>query len=84
VNIQIYQQQKFVNDHAVDMMKGLKQIHINILAFQDEFRKLGDKLRQAQTNYDSADRSLSVVSKEIRMLETTTELESSETKVELI
>jgi DNA anti-recombination protein RmuC len=84
VNIQIYQQQKFVNDHAIDMMKGLKQIHINILAFQDEFRKLGDKLRQAQTNYDSADRSLSVVSKEIRMLETTTELESTETKVELI
>jgi DNA recombination protein RmuC len=84
INIQVYQQQKFVNDHAVDMIKGLKQIHINILSFQDEFRKLGDKLRQAQTNYDSADRSLSVVSKEIRMLETTTELESSETKVELI
>ena len=84
VNIQVYQQQKFVNDNAVDMIKGLKQIHINILSFQEEFRKLGDKLRQAQTNYDSAERSLSVVSKEIRMLETTTELDSSENKVEVL
>jgi DNA recombination protein RmuC len=75
VNIRVYQQQKFVNDNAADMIKGLKQVHINILSFQEEFRKLGDKLRQAQTNYDSADRSLSVVSKEIRMLETTTETE---------
>ena len=63
------------------MIKGLKQIHINILSFQEEFRKLGDKLRQAQTNYDSADRSLSIVSKEIRLLETTTELEESRVEV---
>ena len=81
VNIQVYQQQKFVNDNAVDMIKGLKQIHVNILSFQEEFRKLGDKLRQAQTNYDSADRSLSIVSKEIRLLETTTEFEEGKIEV---
>ncbi len=81
VNIQVYQQQKFVNDNAVDMIKGLNQIHINILSFQEEFRKLGDKLRQAQTNYDSADRSLSIVSKEIRMLETTNELDDNKIAV---
>ncbi len=43
----------------------------NVEAFREEFRKLGDKLRQAQANYDLADRSLLNVQNEVLKLENT-------------
>ena len=39
------------------------------VAISEEFKKLGDKIRQAQVNYDSADKNLNLVQKTVLQLE---------------
>ena len=50
-----------INQNAQLIIDGLKVVRKNVELFREEFRKLGDKLRQAQANYDLADRSLLTV-----------------------
>ena len=69
LGIKTYQYHDDINQNAEIIIKGLKVIDKNIGSFQDEFRKLGDKLRIAQNNYESADRSLYLISKEIKSLD---------------
>jgi DNA recombination protein RmuC len=76
LGIKTYEYHDSINQNAETIIKGLKVIDKNIASFQDEFRKLGDKLRIAQTNYESADRSLFLVSKEIKSLDVNTRQES--------
>ena len=57
-----------INANAEHIIKGLQVVGKNVDAFQNEFRKLGDKLRLAQQNYDSAGRSLDNVSTEVKLL----------------
>jgi DNA anti-recombination protein RmuC len=47
-----------VNENAEMIMKGLQGVRKNVDSFREEFRKLGDKIRQAGENYDKADRNL--------------------------
>jgi DNA anti-recombination protein RmuC len=69
VLIRTYQFKETVNQNAEQIIEGLGKIKDHIRVFQDEFRKLGDKIRQAQLNYDSADRSLTVVQNTVKKLE---------------
>jgi DNA recombination protein RmuC len=64
-----YQFKQKVNENAEIIISGLHQVRRNIEGFKEEFRKLGDKIRQAQQNYDSADRNLLGVERNILMLE---------------
>ncbi|MEM1311985.1 MAG: DNA recombination protein RmuC [Patescibacteria group bacterium] len=67
--IQTYQFKHNVNQNAEQIIEGLSKIKDHIRVFQDEFRKLGDKMRQAQLNYDSADRNLNIVQNTVKKLE---------------
>ncbi len=69
--IQTYQFRGHINENAELIISGLKTVRKNIDSFRDEFRKLGDKLRQAQQNYDVADRNLNTVQNEVLKLEST-------------
>jgi len=69
--IQTYQYRMNVNENAERIIKGLTIVKKNIGSFREEFRKLGDKIRQAQDNYDKADRNLVVVQREVFELEAT-------------
>jgi len=60
-----------INQNAQLIIDGLKVVRKNVESFREEFRKLGDKLRQAQANYDLADRSLLNVQNEVLKLENT-------------
>ena len=60
-----------INQNAQLIIDGLKVVRKNVEAFREEFRKLGDKLRQAQANYDLADRSLLNVQNEVLKLDNT-------------
>ncbi len=71
VLIQTYQFRGHINENAELIIRGLKTVRKNIDSFRDEFRKLGDKLRQAQQNYDVADRNLNTVQNEVLKLEST-------------
>jgi DNA anti-recombination protein RmuC len=71
VLIRTYQFKETVNQNAEQIIEGLGKIKDHIRVFQDEFRKLGDKIRQAQLNYDSADKSLTVVQNTVKKLEYT-------------
>jgi len=68
VLMQSLQLKKKVSEQAENIMSGLSVISKNIQAFQNEFRKMGDKLRQAQQNYDTADRNLVIVNNSILKL----------------
>jgi DNA anti-recombination protein RmuC len=50
-------------------MQGLENIKKNVATFQDEFRKLGDKIKQAQQNYDKAGENLLGVERTVNQLE---------------
>jgi len=63
-----YKQRVEVNENAESIINGMQKIDKHIDAFKDEFRKLGDKLRLAQDNYVSAERSLEGVHKQVTML----------------
>jgi len=67
--IREFQFKQHVNERAQDIIAGLKVIKRNVISFQDEFRKLGDKIRLAQQNYDTADKSLTHVSTTVDRLE---------------
>ena len=66
-----YNQRVMVNENAEVIIRGMQKIGKHIDAFREEFRKLGDKLRLAQDNYFSAERSLEGVNREVVALETT-------------
>jgi DNA recombination protein RmuC len=69
MGIKSYQYHENINSNAENIIKGLGIINKNIASFQDEFRLLGDKLSQAQNNYESANKKLFIVSREIRSLD---------------
>ncbi|MBC7472389.1 MAG: DNA recombination protein RmuC [candidate division SR1 bacterium] len=58
-----------VNENAEMIMKGLQGVSKNVDSFREEFRKLGDKIRQAQDNFDKADRNLIGLQNNILKLE---------------
>jgi DNA recombination protein RmuC len=64
-----YQFKHNINENAEDIIKGLTHIKKNVESFKSEFRKLGDKIRQAQTNYETADKNLSIVQSTVERLE---------------
>jgi DNA anti-recombination protein RmuC len=64
-----YYSNKFVNENAKEIMQGLENIKKNVATFQDEFRKLGDKIKQAQQNYDKAGENLLGVERTVNQLE---------------
>ena len=78
VMIRTYQFKETVNQNAEQIIQGLGKIKDHILVFQDEFRKLGEKIRQAQQNYDTADRSLTVVQTTVKKLEAVERIEKEE------
>jgi DNA anti-recombination protein RmuC len=47
----------------------MRIIQKNITSFQIEFRKLGDKLNQAQSNYELASSGLTMVNREVAKLD---------------
>lgn len=63
-----HKQRVEVNENAESIILGMQKIDKHIDAFKDEFRKLGDKLRMAQDNYVSAERSLEGVHKQVNLL----------------
>jgi DNA recombination protein RmuC len=69
LGIRNYQYQENINENAENIIKGLKIIGQSIRSFQEEFRKLGEKIRLAQGNYDCAERNLYLISKEINVLD---------------
>jgi len=73
-----YNQKLFINENAEQIQKGLKKIARNVESFQNEFRKLGDKLRQAQGNYDDAYKNLDGLRGEVLKLESESEMEQRE------
>lgn len=56
--INSYHLKQQVTEQAEFIISGIKKIRDNVAAFQDEFRKLGEKLRLAQDNYDKAERNI--------------------------
>jgi len=68
--IKAYQFKLQINQGAEVIYNGLRGLRKNIDGFREEFRKLGDKIRQAQTNYDQADRNLIGVERNVHLLET--------------
>ncbi len=58
-----------VNENAEMIIQGLQKVSKNVDSFREEFRKLGDKIRQAQTNYDVADKNLVGLQSNILKLE---------------
>jgi DNA recombination protein RmuC len=68
--IRAYQFKLQISNNAENIVKGLRNIRKNIDSFKDEYRKLGEKIRQAQQNYDLAERNLIGVEKNILLLET--------------
>lgn len=71
VLLQNYQTQIKISNSAGVIIKGLSNIRKNLTSFKNEYDKLGDKLRQAQNNFDSASRSLDHVDRNIKALEST-------------
>lgn len=67
--IQSNQVRAHITDNAEQIIKGLGNIKRNIDSFRDEYRKLGDKLKQAQGNYEQADRALLGVENNIILLQ---------------
>jgi DNA recombination protein RmuC len=58
-----------VHANAEMIMAGLQGVSKNVDSFREEFRKLGDKIRQAQDNFDKADRNLVGLQNNILKLE---------------
>jgi DNA recombination protein RmuC len=68
-NIRVVQSREVINQNAEMIIKALSGVKKNIMVFQSEFTKLGDKLRLAQTNYSTAENSLMSVTSQISQLE---------------
>ncbi len=75
--IQSYEFRTQVSKNAENIIAGLSTVKKNVESFREEFRKLGDKLRQAQQNYDTADRNLLTVQSTVARLEHTPKEELS-------
>ena len=60
-----------ISENAEGIIKGLSEVGRNIKNFRVEYSKLGDKLRLAQQNYESAERNLIGVENNIYLLENT-------------
>jgi DNA recombination protein RmuC len=69
VVINSYEFRLKVNENAEMIMQGLQGVRKNVDSFREEFRKLGDKIRQAGENYDKADRNLVGLQNNILKLE---------------
>ncbi len=67
--IQNYEFRLQVNENAEKIIEGLSTVRKNVDSFREEFKKLGDKIRQAQNNYDTADRNLLTVQSTVARLE---------------
>jgi DNA anti-recombination protein RmuC len=67
--IKAYQFRLEISENAENIVLGLKQIQKNIDSFKNEYRKLGDKIRQAQINYDQAEKNLLGVERNILLLD---------------
>ena len=76
--VQAYRFKYYVNQHAEEIVAGLKKVQKNMLAFRNEFNKLGDKLRQAQSNYDSSQKEFGLVQSAIITLDGPSQLENLE------
>ncbi len=62
-----------VNENADQIIQGLQIIKKNVLSFREEFKKLGEKIRLAQNNYELADKSLLTVQNTVEHLEIATD-----------
>lgn len=60
-----------VSENAEEIIAGLSKIGQNVKNFRIEYGKLGDKLRLAQQNYDTAEKNLIGVENNIYLLEQT-------------
>jgi DNA anti-recombination protein RmuC len=58
-----------ISENANQIIDSMRIIQKNITSFQIEFRKLGDKLNQAQSNYELASSGLTMVSREVSKLD---------------
>jgi DNA recombination protein RmuC len=67
--IKAYQFRLEISQNAENIVLGLKQIQKNIDSFKNEYRKLGEKIRQAQQNYDQAEKNLLGVERNILLLD---------------
>jgi len=80
--INSYHLKQQVTEQAEFIISGIKKIRDNVAAFQDEFRKLGEKLRLAQDNYDKAERNiLSVQRTVVSTLEYKPDIEAATTSL---
>jgi DNA recombination protein RmuC len=68
IMIQTHQYKLNINQNAENIINGLKAVGKNVQSFREEFRKLGDKMRQAQNNYNQASHSLDGVENNILRL----------------
>jgi DNA recombination protein RmuC len=73
IQIKMYQGQMIISQNAHNIIKGLGEIRKNVETFQDDFRMLGDKIRQAQDKYEKVDKNLTGVVRNIKKLEDTEE-----------
>jgi DNA recombination protein RmuC len=69
IQIKMYQGQMIISQNAHNIIKGLGEIRKNVETFQDDFRMLGDKIRQAQDKYEKVDKNLTGVVRNIKKLE---------------
>ena len=76
--LRTYYSNKFINENAKDIMKGLDTIRKNMASFRDEYRLLGEKLRQAQQNYEKASDNLLSVEKTMIQLDNKAEKNNSQ------
>lgn len=67
--IESYERNKDISENAEYIIQGLQVMKKSIDGFREEFRKLGDKIRQAQQNYDQADKNLIGVHNTVLKLE---------------
>jgi DNA anti-recombination protein RmuC len=79
--IQEYQQRLFMHTHADDIIKGFKLIRSNFFAFGEEYRKLGDKLNEAQGNYSRAGQNLKKIDNQLLLLDTEHSTEQDNTLI---
>lgn len=83
VMIQTHQYKLSINHNAQNIIDGLTDINKNVQSFREEFRKLGDKIRQAQNNYNEANYSLDGVENNILKLKNSRNKEEETSKTEL-
>lgn len=66
--IKNYEMKVKINEEAQMILDGLTKVSQNVDSFREEFRKLGKQLDNAKTNYEKADKSLVLMSDNVRSL----------------